>query len=63
MARYNGDYALYKGEELIAVGTSEELAKQFGVKDSTIRFYSTPTNAKRNKSGNKLTAVKLDEED
>lgn len=41
------EYALYKGDELLAIGTAKELAEQFGVKVSTIHFYKSPTYIKR----------------
>lgn len=33
------EYALYKGEQMVAVGTIKEIAVERGVKPSTIRFY------------------------
>lgn len=41
------EYALYKGDELLAIGTAKELAEQFGVKVATIHFYKSPTYIKR----------------
>lgn len=41
------EYALYKGEECLAIGTKKELAKQFNVKEKTIEFYQTPAHLKR----------------
>lgn len=35
------EFALYKGEEFITVGTIEEIAKTEGVKKETIKFYGT----------------------
>lgn len=58
---YKGEYALYKGDDLIDIGTAEELAAKRGVQAETIKFYATPTNARRNKGGKKLTAVRLDD--
>lgn len=36
-------YALYKGDNCMAIGTIEEIAQQTNVKVKTIRFYKTPT--------------------
>ena len=36
------EYALYKGEELIAMGTKREIAEQLGVSPSTVGYYGTP---------------------
>lgn len=52
------EYAIYKGEELLAEGTADELAKLFGVTPKTIRWMSSPTNYKRDK-GDRKVAVKL----
>ena len=41
------EYALYKGDKLLAMGTKKEIAKQLGVKQSTICYYSHPAYAKR----------------
>lgn len=41
------EYALYKGEELLGIGTKKELAEKLGVSVSTIYYYHTPTYAKR----------------
>ncbi|MFM0900601.1 hypothetical protein P7J55_10145 [Streptococcus suis] len=41
------EYALYKGDELLAIGTAKELADKFGVKVSTIHFYKSPAYIKR----------------
>ena len=35
------DYALYKGDKFLALGTKEELAKYLGVKTEIILFYRT----------------------
>jgi len=59
----NKEYALYKGEELLAIGTKKELANKFNVKEKTIGFYMTPAHLKRmSKShiGNYKVVVGLD---
>lgn len=59
------EYALYKGEECLAIGTLAEIAKEMKVKIRTIRFYLTPTYQKRglgNKSNNRRVLIKLEEE-
>lgn len=54
------EYAIYKGEDLVTTGTKEECAEKLGVKQETIVFWATPTNAKRDK-GNRTVAVRLDD--
>lgn len=41
------EYALYKGEELLAIGTAKEIAKEMKVKPATIYYYGSK--AYRNK--------------
>lgn len=52
------EYALYKGEELIAMGTKREIAEQLGVSPSTVGYYGTPAYARRT-SENGRRLVKL----
>lgn len=40
-------YAIWKGDECIAVGTAKELAKRLGVKVKTIYWMASPANRKR----------------
>ena len=40
-------YALYKGDEFLNLGSIKFLAEWLGVKEATIRFYSSPTYRKR----------------
>lgn len=52
------EYALYKGEELLAMGTKREIAEQLGVSASTVGYYETPVYARRtSENGGRL--VKL----
>ena len=58
------EYALYSGDEFIAIGTIEEIAERMGVKPDTVRWYTTPT-AERRRSRHerkKWEIVRLDEE-
>lgn len=56
--------AVYKGEEVLCVGTPQECAKMLGVKKNTIIYYLSPSYkeriAKRSKS-NAIEAFKIDE--
>ncbi|MBR3318708.1 MAG: hypothetical protein IKG21_12900 [Atopobiaceae bacterium] len=56
-----GTYALYKGDRLLGVGTKRELAERLGVKPETVGWYATPTCERRNESGNRLVAVRVDD--
>lgn len=56
------EYALYKGEELLHIGTVKEIAAAENVKVNTVQFYMTPTYRKRRKNGkNYRVLVKLDD--
>lgn len=55
------EYALYKSDEFIDIGTKDYLAKLINVKKETIEFYSTLTYLKRTK-GNGWVVVKLEKE-
>lgn len=48
------EYALYKGEELLSMGTIMEIAKNMGVKRETIAFYKTRAYQNRLKRRNAL---------
>ena len=51
-------YALYKGEELLCIGTAAELAIRLGVELKTIYFYASEAN-KRRDNGNRLVAERI----
>lgn len=55
------EYALYKGEECLAIGNIREIAKKMNVKERPIYFYTTPTYKKRVKAGkNRREIIILD---
>lgn len=56
------EYAVYKQDDLLCVGTIEECAEQLGVKAKTVFFYGTPTYQKRVKSGRVLIKLEGEEE-
>lgn len=63
MARKKLEYALYKGDDCLGIGTIEELAKQMGVNEHTIRYYQTPQYKRRGrgeKSKKRRVLIKLD---
>ncbi len=59
------EYALYKGEELLRLGTLKEIAEAENVQVKTIQFYMTPTYkrriGKRKNARNYREVVCLDE--
>lgn len=52
------EYALYKGDEFIMIGTLKELSEYLRVKKDTVYFYSMPAYQKRSK-GNAIVVIKL----
>lgn len=56
------EYAVYKGDELLGVGTLTELANQLGVKRRTIMCYGTPSHKVRSKGKGRIL-IKLDDEE
>lgn len=53
------EYALYKGDELLAMGTKREIAEQLGVPASTIGYYGTPVYARRTSDSKGRRLVEL----
>lgn len=62
----NKEYALYKGENLLAMGTLNEIARALGVQERTIAYYKTQAYQNRLKrrnalNGNVRVLVSLDD--
>lgn len=57
------EYALFKGEQMVAIGTVEEIAAESGVKPRTIQFYMSRAYQRRAKSevNNRLQLVKIED--
>lgn len=51
-------YALWKGDQCIAIGTALQLAEKLGVTTKTIKWYSSPA-AKRRDTGNHTVAERI----
>ncbi len=41
------EYALYKGDDILAIGTVEEIAKEMGIKPATVRYYNSQAYRRR----------------
>lgn len=54
------EYALYKGDELLSVGTLEEISYQMGVSEDSLSFYGSPSYARRTSETNGRRLVKLE---
>lgn len=61
------EYALYKGEELLAIGTIPHIARVMGVQRNTMTYYRTQVYknklAKRINSTNARILILLDDEE
>ena len=58
------EYALYKGDKFIDLGTKQYLANLLGVNIRTIEFYHSPTYRKRGKEySNRYIVIKIEGED
>ena len=53
------EYAVYKGDQILVVGTLEECAKKLNVKPGTILFYGTPSYIKRTTEENGRRVVRI----
>ena len=52
-------YALYRGDDFIMIGTLAEIAKKLGVNEQTVKFYGTPTYYRRT-NGNGYVLVEAE---
>ncbi|MGP6139598.1 hypothetical protein [Jeotgalibaca sp. A127] len=56
------EYAVYKGDKLLVIGTKEECAERLNVKTSTILFYTSDIYQRRgNGSKNRRIAIRLED--
>lgn len=56
------DYAIYKGDEFLFVGTKKECIAYLGCKKKTFEFLMSPSNFKRMKD-NRLLVIKLEDDE
>lgn len=50
-------YAMYKGDEILAVGTAKQLAEWQGTTERKIRWHATPSSLSSTKNGIKLYPI------
>lgn len=65
MPAYNTkDYALYRGEELVMVGTLDEISQKQGIKKKLLQFYKTPSyRARITDESNRIVVVEVEDDD
>lgn len=56
-------YAIYKGDKFIDLGTKKELSERLGVKERTIKFYSSPSYLKRKAESKEPYMIAIEVED
>lgn len=61
MAMEAKQYALYKGDIILAVGTRKEIAEELGISKETVDSYAAPRHLRRAKSENVRTLIAIDE--
>ena len=58
------DFAIYKGDEFLFVGTKYECAAYMGMRAEDIQYYSTPAMFKRNSAKeNAIIIIRLERND
>ena len=57
------DYAVYKGDELLVVGTKKECANFFGIKKMAIEKWATPGYIEKYGDTKRKVAIRLEEDE
>lgn len=61
MIKMAAEYAVYKGDKFIDLGTAEYLSNKFGVPRKTIWYWVTPAYWRKNK-GNSLITIRIEDD-
>lgn len=61
MIKMAAEYAVYKGDQFIDLGTADYLANKLGVPRKTIWYWTAPAYWKKNK-GNSLVAIRIEDD-
>lgn len=59
MTKHNLEYALYKGDKFLSIGTLKELAEFLKVKYASVRFINSKAYKERCKGKNHLELVEM----
>lgn len=57
----NTEYAIYKGDTFVTLGTAKDIAEELGVSTSVVYYWASETAKKRCK-GNSLLAYRIEVE-
>lgn len=52
-------YAMYKGDELLAIGTTREICEKMQIKEKTFHYYRTKTYERRLKNRKEMNARRI----
>lgn len=52
-------YVVYRGDEVVAIGSDEECAEALGCRASSIRWLASPAAHRRNASGRQTVAERV----
>jgi len=55
------EYAVYKGDELIIIGTLKECAERLKTSEKMVKYYSYPSQKKRSEGKDRYIAERLDD--
>lgn len=55
-------YALYKGEDLVEMGTAKHIAEVLGITESSVLFYQSPSYRKRTSEERGKRLIRLEGE-
>lgn len=60
MIKLINEYALYKGDDLLSIGTIKEIAHHLKIKEKTVKFYKTNSYKKRTSEEKGRRLIKLE---
>lgn len=56
-------YVVYRGDDVVAVGTASEVSEALGVRRSTVEYLATPTAHRKATTGRRRMVAELVRED
>lgn len=59
----SAEFVIYRGDEVVTVGTAAECAERMGVSEATVRWYASPACKRRaaESGGARITAERVEE--
>lgn len=56
------EYALYKGDTFITMGTLAEISKETGITERMLKYYTFASTQRRNPNGRAVVKIEVDDE-